>query len=363
MFASSTSTIIITVPPVILQCFLCGRLCYPFLCKLEGFSSYLNGCACMYMLLLLSFIRYTSVMHTTFVKKLLERYNYLAVSLCWAFGLVWAVPPLFGWNRYVPEGLGFHCGLDWTDPSIRSILYFCLSFVFVYFLPLAALLYVNIRVYCTIRYLMHYGGSNESAYKNHWLFSRISSSSPSTPSSKFESLQLKTSLGSNLASGCSTGTIRFLQSGQNEAIHMKRIKSILARECSYINDGRDIRRQLADELSVSNSASLKRLKVHRRFAVATAILVSEYLLSWTPYATIAMLEIFRMILPSQNPVIMTICSLIAKLSVIINPCIYIQTITMLKLMPTFLNKCKCPSCQTKRSQKTKTGEIVRRFDF
>ncbi|CAF4479082.1 unnamed protein product [Didymodactylos carnosus] len=302
-------------------------------------------------------------MHTTFIKKLLERHTYLAVSLCWAFGLVWTVPPLFGWNRYAPEGLRFHCGLDWTDPLTSNILYFCLSFVFVYFLPLAALLYVNIRVYCTIRYLMYGGTSNESAYKNHCLFSRISSSSPSTPSSKFAPLQLKTNLGSNLATGCLTGTIRFLQSGQNEAIHMKRIKSILARECSYVNDGRDIRRQLADELSVNNSASLKRLKVHRRFVVATVILVSQYLLSWTPYAIIVMLEIFRMILPSQNPVIMTVCSLIAKLSVIINPCIYIQTITMLKLMPTFLSKCKCPSCQTKRSLKTRTSEIVRRFDF
>ncbi|CAF1057835.1 unnamed protein product [Didymodactylos carnosus] len=354
--------IFITVPPVILQCFLCGRLCYPLYCKLEGFSSYLNGCACMYMLLLLSFIRYTSVMHTTFIKKLLERHNYLAVSLCWVFGLIWAVPPLCGWNRYVPEGLGFHCGLDWTDPSTNSILYFCLSFVFVYFLPLAALFYVNIRIYRTIRYLMYGGGNNESAYKNHWLFSRISSSS-STPSSKFASLQLKTNLGRNLATGRMTGTITFLQSGQNEAIHMKRVKSILARECSYLHDGRDIRRQLADELSVSISARLKRLKIDRRFAVATAILVTEYLLSWTPYAIIAMLEIFRLILPSQYPVLMTICSLIAKLSVIMNPCIYIQTITTSKLMPTFLKKCKCPSCQTKRSLTIKTSETVRRFDF
>ncbi|CAF0972373.1 unnamed protein product [Didymodactylos carnosus] len=215
----------------------------------------------------------STMMHTTFIKKLLERHTYLAVSLCWAFGLVWTVPPLFGWNRYAPEGLRFHCGLDWTDPLTT------------------ALLYVNIRVYCTIRYLMYGGTSNESAYKNHCLFSRISSSSPSTPSSKFAPLQLKTNLGSNLATGCLTGTIRFLQSGQNEAIHMKRIKSILARECSYVNDGRDIRRQLADELSVNNSASLKRLKVHRRFVVATVILVSQYLLSWTPYAIIVMLEI------------------------------------------------------------------------
>ncbi|CAF0990487.1 unnamed protein product [Didymodactylos carnosus] len=62
---------------------------------------------------------------------------------------------------------------------------------------------------------------------------------------------------------------------------MKRVKSIVAHECSYLDDDRDIRRQLADELSVSNSARLKRLKIDRRFAVATAILVSEYLLSCT----------------------------------------------------------------------------------
>jgi hypothetical protein len=40
-------------------------------------------------------------------------------------GSIWAIPPIFGhMNAYVPEGLGFHCGLNWFDRTLVSRIYF-----------------------------------------------------------------------------------------------------------------------------------------------------------------------------------------------------------------------------------------------
>jgi hypothetical protein len=45
--------------------------------------------------------------------------------MCFIMGSIWAIPPIFGhMNAYVPEGLGFHCGLNWFDRTLVSRIYF-----------------------------------------------------------------------------------------------------------------------------------------------------------------------------------------------------------------------------------------------
>ena len=131
MIFSSTSVIIGISPSLFIQCLNCYRLCLPYYCRFEGFVSYLNGCVHMFMLMMVSLIRYSTVFQTNIRKRYFEQHSLLTVTSCWLFGLIFALPPLFKLNRYVPEGIGFHCGLNWFDQSLNSRIYFIITFSFV----------------------------------------------------------------------------------------------------------------------------------------------------------------------------------------------------------------------------------------
>ena len=151
MLVSSLCVIIISVPSVTAQCFLCRRLCIPSICKMEGFNSFFNGCVTMYMLVALSIVRYITTANSPFsiyFQRQFETHNFYFLLICFIFGGVWAIPPLFGhMSSYVPEGLGFHCGLNWFDRSLAGRIYFFLLFIGVFVLPIIIVIYVNVYIH------------------------------------------------------------------------------------------------------------------------------------------------------------------------------------------------------------------------
>ncbi|CAF3089150.1 unnamed protein product [Rotaria sp. Silwood2] len=320
MVLSSISVIIVIVPSVFIQCLSCHRLCSPFYCQLEGFVSYLNGCVHMFTLMMISIIRYTTVFETSIQNRFIGQHSYWTVIVCWLFGLVFALPPLFNWNKYTPEGIGFHCGLDWFDRSLSSRIYFILAFACIYFIPLVVLLIINIYVYCKIRSLL-YGATNVSksnlflnvSYQKHQSTS-CSSSSKSSSTTKCEKIGFPVAANSiNISSRLTVS------------------RATRTSQMTYL-------------------MRLNRLKADRRFALATIFLVSEYLLSWTPYAIVALFYLFNVKYISQQSVLMTICAFIAKTSMILNPLIYLGTIktNVFKSM-LYYGKCSCFYCRIKRN--------------
>jgi len=59
----------------------------------------------------------------------------------WIFSAVWTIIPLFGWNRYVPEGNMTACGLDYLNKEWHSKSYIIVYSIFVYFMPLFLIIY------------------------------------------------------------------------------------------------------------------------------------------------------------------------------------------------------------------------------
>jgi hypothetical protein len=323
MIVSSISVVTVIAPSVFIQCLSCYRICSVYYCRLEGFVSYLNGCVHMFMLMMISIIRYSTVFQTNIKKRYFDRYSFITVIICWLFGLVFALPPLFNWNKYTPEGIGFHCGLDWFDRSISSRIYFILTFAFVYFIPLIVLFVVNVYVYCVIRRLL-YGAitMTKSNILTH----------PSDQ--KHQSTSLTPS--SNSSSG--NRTTQFGKSGFSIQTHSVNVSSRL------------VIRGKTGSFNTNQLMQLNRLKADRRFALATIFLVSEYLLSWTPYAIVALFYIFNIQFISQQSVSMTICAFIAKISMILNPFIYIATIKTSQLSSILsCKKCLCSYCKMKRN--------------
>ncbi|CAF1124695.1 unnamed protein product [Rotaria sordida] len=259
MCASSLCVIIISVPSVVVQCFLCRRLCIPLICRIEGFNSFFNGCFTMYMLVALSIVRYATTANSSMSIKFqrrIEKYSWHFVAICFIMSGIWAVPPIFGrMSAYAPEGLGFHCGLDWFDRSLAGRIYFFLLFVDVFFIPIIIVIYVNVYIQHTVYRLTH----------------------------------LKPSI------------LLELRTDSNE---------------------NSLRRHVSETLNEKETRRLLRLHEDRRFVLATSISVIIYMIAWAPYSIVALAQVFGDQFSLYNPWLMTTCAVLAKLSMITNPIIY-----------------------------------------
>lgn len=79
-----------------------------------------------------------------------RRKSFMMITIVWLWALVWAVPPIFGWGAYVPEGFQTSCTFDYlsTEPHMRSYIFgmyiggFCLPMAIIilcYFFILKAI--------------------------------------------------------------------------------------------------------------------------------------------------------------------------------------------------------------------------------
>jgi hypothetical protein len=273
------------------------------------------------MLMMISLIRYSTVDHLHIRRRRFDQHSYLAVLFCWLCALIFALPPLFNWNEYIPEGIGFHCGLNWFDRSFSSRVYFFFTFLCVYFIPLAVLFVVNIYVYVLIRRLLK--GADTIMRSNVLL--RLSDQRYQFTSSSSTSRTM-------------ANTDRF---------------GFIVSTNSVYGNSRYVARHTVNSIQLTNLIQLNRLNADRRYAFATIFLVSEYLLSWTPYAFVALLYLFDVRYFSQQPVLMTICAFIAKISMILNPFIYVATVNTNQLKSILsCRKCSCSCCRRKQNDQS-----------
>ncbi|CAF1152025.1 unnamed protein product [Didymodactylos carnosus] len=260
MFINSICILLIEIPIVLVQCFLCRQYCIEFLCKLEGFISYLSCITTIYLLSTMSVLRYLVVSNNRYLSTVSKYHGLYIVVGCWLVALIWTLPSLFGLNPYFPEGIGFHCAYYWLDPSFRSKIFFIFACLFVYALPLTLLLCMNILIYQFVRRSM-----------------------------KFDTK-------SPLTSG-------------------KRLT---------------LRRRY-----------LKQMNIDYRFALAALIIVSEFILSWTPYAVIGIIKIvYGKASAFEYVFLFTLGALLAKISMLINPLIYIFTVKKLFVYEYRVNESK-----------------------
>lgn len=255
LFVASFLVLTIGVPGILLQLFTCSRHCHEIYCRIEGFTSYLGGCLCMLIYMILSINRYLILYRCD--HPLLYRYSAL---FCWILSISWTLPPAFGyWISYVPEGLGFHCSINWNEHSQTSFYYILFSFVIFYFFPLIIIFTMNLRVHQIIRTIF----SSQNLYLNQKIFN---------------------------------------QKNQQKLDDRSRIT------ISYIH----------------RAADRKRLRIQYRFVRAIIFLVSTYILAWTPYSIIALLQLFHVDFIFQYGIFITLSAFIAKISVISAPLVYLS---------------------------------------
>ncbi|XP_064194915.1 pinopsin-like [Anguilla rostrata] len=113
----------------------------PIGCVWYGFANTLFGVVSLITLAVLSYERYCTMMASTEADATNYRKSGLGIGLSWAYSLLWAVPPLFGWSRYGPEGPGTTCSVNWTGKSANNVSYIICLFFFCLILPFVVIVY------------------------------------------------------------------------------------------------------------------------------------------------------------------------------------------------------------------------------
>nr|AJD38896.1 short-wavelength sensitive opsin 2B [Labroides dimidiatus]AMB42900.1 Short wavelength sensitive 2B [Labroides dimidiatus] len=119
-------------------CFYCFLNRYmavgPLGCKVEGFTATLGGMVSLWSLAVVAFERWLVVCKPLGNFAFKPHHAIACCAATWFFALIAAVPPLFGWSRYIPEGMQCSCGPDWYTTNNKynneTYVYFLFGFCF-----------------------------------------------------------------------------------------------------------------------------------------------------------------------------------------------------------------------------------------
>ena len=137
--------------PAIIVSNLNGDLLFPEspLCVWSGFANGFSGMTCIATLTVMSGVVYQTVKrnfppaHNVVPKRQIT----LLIASTWLYGFIVMLPPLVGWNRFVPGQAGFSCAPEWTAPNVASKVYILVLIVIGFLTPL-----VIIAVYYTLTF-------------------------------------------------------------------------------------------------------------------------------------------------------------------------------------------------------------------
>lgn len=123
-------------PPMVINCYYETWVLGPLFCQIYAMLGSLFGCGSIWTMTMIAFDRYNVIVKGLSGKPLTINGALLRILGIWLFSLIWTIAPIFGWNRYVPEGNMTACGTDYFSRDIVSVSYLVLYSLWVYFIPL-----------------------------------------------------------------------------------------------------------------------------------------------------------------------------------------------------------------------------------
>ncbi|CAG2217449.1 OPN4 [Mytilus edulis] len=121
-------------------------------CQLYGFIGGLFGLMSIITLAAISIDRYYNIAEPLKAAQFMTRRKaFMMIVLVWIWSLVWAVPPIFGWGAYVPEGFQTSCTFDYisTEPHMRA--YMIGMYIGGFVLPLVMIIVSYVLIWKAIR--------------------------------------------------------------------------------------------------------------------------------------------------------------------------------------------------------------------
>ncbi|XP_057329295.1 rhodopsin-like [Microplitis mediator] len=132
---------VIMSPPMVVNCWFETWILGTLMCDIYAMFGSLCGCVSIWTMVLITYDRYNVIVKGMSGTPLTIPRAIIQVSVVWILALAWSLLPLFGWNRYVPEGNMTSCGTDYLTKDWVSRSYILVYSVFVYYTPLFTIIY------------------------------------------------------------------------------------------------------------------------------------------------------------------------------------------------------------------------------
>ncbi|XP_073431065.1 rhodopsin [Dendrobates tinctorius] len=122
-------------------------------CYFEGFFATLGGEMALWSLVVLAIERYVVVCKPMSNFRFSENHAIMGVAFTWIMALSCAGPPLFGWSRYIPEGMQCSCGVDYytLKPEVNNESFVIYMFIVHFTIPLTVIFFCYGRLVCTVK--------------------------------------------------------------------------------------------------------------------------------------------------------------------------------------------------------------------
>lgn len=91
-------------PPMVVNCYNETWVFGPLACEIYGMCGSLFGSVSIWTMTLIAFDRYNVIVKGISAKPMNINGALLRIAFAWTASMTWTLLPLFGWNRYVPEG-------------------------------------------------------------------------------------------------------------------------------------------------------------------------------------------------------------------------------------------------------------------
>ncbi|XP_071516882.1 compound eye opsin BCRH1-like [Panulirus ornatus] len=125
-------------PPFAYNCFSGGRWMFSaFYCELYAALGAVTGVCSIWTLGMISWDRYNIICNGFNGPKLTQGKAVVMCLFCWCMAIGWALPPFFGWGKYIPEGILDSCSYDYLTQDFMTKSYNMCIIFFDFCLPCA----------------------------------------------------------------------------------------------------------------------------------------------------------------------------------------------------------------------------------
>lgn len=116
-------------------------------CKWSAFVNSTTGMTSIATLMALSGVVYQTVKRNAPNSTASNRQSTILIAGSWFYGFLISLPPLLGWNRFVPGKAGLSCAPDWTATDSASVTYIVLLIIAGFFVPLILIMMFHYFTY------------------------------------------------------------------------------------------------------------------------------------------------------------------------------------------------------------------------
>ncbi|NXT32810.1 OPSG protein, partial [Pelecanoides urinatrix] len=122
-------------------------------CAIEGFFATLGGQVSLWSLVVLAVERYIVVCKPMGNFRFSATHAMIGIAFTWIMAFACATPPLFGWSRYIPEGIQCSCGPDYYthNPDYHNESYVLYMFIIHFTIPVTVIFFSYGRLICKVR--------------------------------------------------------------------------------------------------------------------------------------------------------------------------------------------------------------------